>query len=450
MDKSLLLIDDDPNLLRVTSFQLEQAGYQVQCASDAAQGLEIFKQKSIDLILTDINMPGMTGLELIKTIRQNDPAVPVIVITAYGSLDNAIKTTQSGASDYLTKPFSIEALTFAIEKNLRIRHLDMENEELRRQLFDKYLPENIIGQSGAMKQVMSLIEKSARSDANVLILGESGTGKELVARAIHHLSKRRPARFIAVNCASIPRELMESELFGHTRGAFTGAVRDKTGKFEAAEGGTLFLDEIGDLDPDLQAKLLRVLQDREIQRIGENRNRPIDVRVLTATHRNLEKAIAAGRFRQDLYYRINVLPLTIPPLRQRREDIPLLVSHFIQKLERSRRIRITDEAMRKLVHCDWPGNVRELENLIERLSILYAGQPITAGQLPLSDPIVADSGGQLILPFPDEGIGLNEIEKKVIEEALKRNQYNQSRTAAFLKIPRHVLLYRIKKLKIGQ
>lgn len=445
MNKSLLLIDDDRNLLRVTSFQLEQAGYQVYCASAAAQGLEIFRQNSIDLILTDINMPDISGLELIKTVRQNDPDVPIIVITAYGTLDNAIKTIQSGASDYLTKPFSIEALNFAIEKNLRLRHLDMENEELRRQLFDKYLPENIIGQSAAMKQVMSLIEKSARSDANILILGESGTGKELVARAIHHLSKRRPARFIPVNCASIPRELMESELFGHRRGAFTGAVRDKIGKFEAANGGTLFLDEIGDLDADLQAKLLRVLQDREIQRIGENRTRPVDVRVLTATHRDLEKAVVAGRFRQDLYYRINVLPITIPPLRQRREDIPLLVSHFIHKLERSRRIRITDAAMRELVQYDWPGNVRELENLIERLSILHAGQQISAGQLPLPGLTSVKSDGQLILPFPDEGIGLEDLEKLILKEALKKNQYNQSNTAKFLQIPRHVLIYRIKK-----
>ena len=442
---TILLIDDDRSLLRVTEFQLKEAGFVVLSASDGNQGWRIFNTEEIDLVLTDINMPGMDGLELIRKIRKQDEQIPVIIMTAYGSLDNAIQSTQSGADDYLTKPFSFETLQFSINKALQLRAVNSENKRLKQEIADKYAPENIIGQSPSMKEIQGTIEKVSQSDATVLILGESGTGKELVARAIHYKSRRGTHPFIAVNCASIPENLMESELFGHAKGAFTGAIRDHEGKFEAANGGTLFLDEIGDLNPDLQAKLLRVLQEQEIQRVGENNVRKIDVRILAATHRDMEELVRQRSFREDLYYRLNVVPITVPPLRERKSDIPLLIHHFIQKLDATRRITLSAEAMDKLAQNNWPGNIRELENLIERFSILFAGQEIGPEQLPGQAEQSIVSEEVLNIPFPKEGISLEEIEKTVIAEALKRSDNNQTKAARFLRMPRHVLLYRIKK-----
>ncbi len=442
---TILLIDDDQSLLRVTEYQLKEADFTVVTASDGNRGWAQFNSEKVDLVLTDINMPGMDGLELIRKIRSQDENIPIIIMTAYGSLDNAIQSTQSGADDYLTKPFSFEALQFSINKALQLRAVNSENKRLKQEIADKYAPENIIGQSPPMKEIQSTIEKLSGSDATVLILGESGTGKELVARAIHYKSTRSAHPFIAVNCASIPENLMESELFGHAKGAFTGAIRDHEGKFEAANNGTLFLDEIGDLNLDLQAKLLRVLQEQEIQRVGENKVRKINVRILAATHRNMEELVRQRLFREDLYYRLNVVPMTVPPLRERKSDIPLLIHHFIQKLEPTRKITVSAAAMDKLVQNNWPGNIRELENLIERFSILFAGQEITAAQLPGQTQSGTVSEEVLTIPFPAEGIGLEEIEKTVILEALKRNENNQTRAARFLRMPRHVLLYRMKK-----
>jgi len=296
-----------------------------------------------------------------------------------------------------------------------------------------------------MKELQKTIEKLSSSDATVLILGESGTGKELVARAIHFKSLRKSKPFIAVNCASIPDSLMESELFGHVKGAFTGAIRDNEGKFEAANYGTLFLDEIGDLNLDLQAKLLRVLQEQEIQRVGENQVRKINVRILSATHRNIKELVNDGLFREDLYYRLNVIPLTIPPLRERKSDIPLLIRHFIQKLDPTRKITFSKAAMDKLVYSSWPGNIRELENLIERFSILYSGQEIGDFHLPGQPELNSVSEDVLTIPFPKEGVSLEDIEKTIITEVLKRTNNNKSQAAKFLSIPRHVLLYRMKK-----
>lgn len=442
---TILLIDDDQSLLRVTEYQLKENGFRVITASDGNSGWEKFCSQKTDLVLTDINMPDINGLELIRKIRSKDEIIPILIMTAYGSLDNVIQSTQSGADDYLTKPFSFETLHFSITKALKLRAVSTENKRLKEELADKYAPENIIGQSKPMKVVQDIIRKLANSDATALILGESGTGKELVARAIHYKSARHSKPFIAINCASIPESLMESELFGHVKGAFTGATRDKEGKFEAAHQGTLFLDEIGDLNLELQAKLLRVLQEHEIQRVGENRARKIDVRILAATHRNMEELVQQRMFREDLFYRLNVVPLTIPPLRQRKSDIPLLIHHFIQKLERDRKISVSAAAMEKLVQNPWPGNIRELQNLIERFSILYPGQEISEALLPGQPEQSALSEEMLTIPFPKEGVSLDEIEKMVISEALKRNAYNQSRAARFLKMPRHVLLYRMKK-----
>ncbi len=448
MKFTILLADDDTNLLRVTEYQLEDAGFNVLTASDGESAYNLYHSQSADLVLTDLNMPGMDGLELIKKIRITDTRTPIIVITAYGSIDNAIKSTQYGADDYITKPFSFEALKFSIDKNLQIKKISTENENLKQRLSDKYTPENMIGQSPGMKAVFEMVDKVSNSDANVIILGESGTGKELVARAIHNKSPRSGHPFVAVNCASIPHNLMESELFGHVRGAFTGAIKDTMGKFEAANRGTLFLDEIGDLDIDLQSKLLRVLQDREIQRIGDAQTRKIDVRILSATHRNLDDMVAGGEFRQDLFFRLNVVPLTIPPLRERKEDIPLLIHHFIQGLEPSKKITISDQAIKGLVNYQWPGNIRELENLMERFSILFPGKEIQTGQIPFIAKRYRSDENSITIPFTDDGIALDEIEKMIIIEALKRNDNNQTKTASFLKIPRHVLIYRIKKLNI--
>jgi len=442
---TILLIDDDKSLLRVTEFQLKEAGYTVHTATDGSKGWDLFNSEEVNLVLTDINMPGIDGLELIRNIRKQNEQIPIVIMTAYGSLDNAIQSTQSGADDYLTKPFSFETLQFSINKVLQLREVSTKNQRLVKELADKYAPENIIGQSPPMKEIQKTIEKLSGSDATVLILGESGTGKELVARAIHYKSQRCSNPFIAVNCASIPESLMESELFGHVKGAFTGAIRDNEGKFEAANHGTLFLDEIGDLNLDLQAKLLRVLQEQEIQRVGENKVRKIDVRILAATHQNLKELVQQRLFREDLFYRLNVVPITIPPLRQRKSDIPLLIHHFIQKLDGKRKISVSPAAMDKLVQDPWPGNIRELENLIERFSILHSGQVIGANQISGQTDQGTVSEDVLAIPFPKEGVSLEDIEKNVITEALKRNDSNQTKTAQFLRMPRHVLLYRMKK-----
>jgi two-component system NtrC family response regulator len=448
MNPFILLVDDDRSLLRVTEFQLQEAGYRVITAGNGPDGLKQLSAQKFDLLITDLNMPGMDGIALVQSARRQWPNLPIIVITAYGSVDNAIRATQSGINDYLTKPFSIEALRFVIDRNMHLQKLRDENQQLKKELYDRYAPENIIGQSSMIKNLLEIVDKAAASGATVLITGESGSGKELIARALHQKSARKNQPFIAINCAAIPENLMESELFGHLRGAFTGAIRDYAGKFELADGGTIFLDEIGDLPVEMQAKLLRVLQEHEIQRVGDARLRRIDVRVLAATNRNLQEILKQGRFREDLYYRLNVLPLHIPPLRQRREDIPILLHHFIRKMEPSRRITLSEKAMEALVNYDWPGNVRELENVVERMAILYPGKRIEAGLLPFHAQPLLFSGGQLVIPFPDAGIAYAELERRIILHALQINHFNQSKTADYLKIPRHILLYRMKKLDI--
>ncbi len=441
----ILLIDDDQSLIRVTEYQLKEDGFQVSVARDGKEGWKRFENEHPDLVISDINMPYLNGFELIQKIRKVDTHIPIIIMTAYGSLDNALQSTDSGADDYLTKPFSFQTLKFSIQKCLQLRDTSSENERLKRELYDKFAPENIIGQSEAMKNVMQTVAKLAASDSTVLIYGESGTGKELIARAIHSQSKRSRKPFIAVNCAAIPDNLVESELFGHAKGAFTGAVAETKGKFEAADQGTIFLDEIGDLNLDIQTKLLRVLQEREIGRVGESVVRKVDVRVIAATHRHLQEMVTAGTFRQDLFYRLNVIPLDLPPLRARKADIPLLAQHFVHKLEKERQFKFSAAALEQMVQYDWPGNIRELENLVERFSILNAGTEIQPDQLPWKSIDSSVRDGVLTLPFPEEGVSLEEIEKYVIQQALLKNRNNQTKTAHFLKMPRHTLIYRMKK-----
>ena len=444
----ILLIDDDLNLGKVIGYQLQQEGYQVDTALSGQEGLKLFKRNSYDVVISDIQMPDMNGIEVLQEVRRLDKQVVFLLITAYGSVENAVEACRIGADDYLTKPFGKEQLLFALQKAIRLRKLQMENRFLKEELTDKFTFKNMIAESGAMQEILRITHRVANSDASVLILGESGTGKELIARAIHYNSPRKDKPFVVINCPSIPANLLESELFGHVKGSFTGAIKDRMGKFEQADGGTIFLDEIGDLHEDLQAKLLRVLQEQEFERIGSEQPVKVDVRVIAATHQDLRQLIKEKKFREDLYYRLSVVPIQLPPLRERKEDIPFLVDFFLKKYGRGRKYSLEPAALQALMHYSWPGNVRELENLIERLVTLAEGDRITLKDIP--EFITHSETGEAVfgIQIPPEGIGLDEIEKKVIEKVLQMTAGNQSEAARLLKIPRHVLLYRMKKLGI--
>ena len=438
---NILLIDDDESLCTVVSHQLEKMGYRVTTANSGQAGLDAFHRKTFDLLLLDLQMPDMHGLEVLQRIRQEDEQVPIIIITAYGTIENAVDACRRGADDYLPKPFAKEQLRFTIEKVLRFKELERDNRLLRRELEEKFQFGSIVSKSKVMKTLLEIAGRAAGSDATVLITGESGTGKELLAKAIHHSSPRKDKPFIAVNCPSIPESLIESELFGHEKGAFTGAVKARPGKFELASGGTLFLDEVGDLKLDLQAKLLRVLQEHEIERIGGTTTIPVDVRILSATNQDLLELVREGRFRQDLYYRLNVIPLHIPPLRERREDIPLLAEHFVKKYAGEPK-KMTPGFLQMLMEYDWPGNVRELENVIQRAVVLCTGEELTRECLAFHDQPRA---------FPSTSgspTSLADVEREAIVAALESAHGNQTRAAELLNIPRHVLLYRMKKLNI--
>ncbi|MFQ5865352.1 MAG: sigma-54-dependent transcriptional regulator [bacterium] len=446
----ILLIDDDESLLQVTAHHLKQAGCQVTTAMNGEEGMEKFKDGSFEVVITDLALPKMNGIEVLKGVRRLNKEVAVIIITAFGTIENAIEACTLGADDYLTKPFSREQLRFVMEKALRLRNLKAENVQLKSELLEKYDFSNIVAKSGKMQEVLKMVGRVAESDATVLILGESGTGKELVARAIHYNSARKDRAFITVNCPSIPENLLESELFGHVRGAFTGATKDRRGKFEQAGGGTIFLDEIGDLKPELQAKLLRVLQEKEIERVGGDKPIKVDIRILAATNQDLEARVKAGAFREDLYYRLTVVPILIPPLRVRKEEIPYLIDHFLYKFAKGRRLQMSEKVMEALMAYDWPGNVRELENAVERAAILTTTEMITPDVLP---PQLRTTRGEImegnIIRIPDEGMALEQIERQCIKIALEKSNGNQSRAAKFLQIPRHILLYRMKKLGVG-
>ena len=445
---SLLLIDDDDSLRRVMEFSLTEAGHTVQTAASGEDGLRLFEKGAFDAVITDITMPGMSGMVVLAKVHQRVPAIPVIVITAYGTIESAVEAMKQGAFDYITKPFNRDELRLTLGKALKMRRLEQENVELRAEVTDRYCFENIIGSSGKMKEVLDLAGRVAASDANVLITGESGTGKELLAKGVHFNSPRASGPFVAVNCAAIPEALIESELFGHVKGSFTGAIRDKEGKFELADGGTLFLDEIGDLRIDLQAKILRALQEREIDRVGGGKPVSVDVRVIAATNKDIERAVKEGIFREDLYYRLNVITLLIPPLRERKEDIPLLVSHFLKKFNTAGDIHMDAAALETLTAYGWPGNVRELENVIERASVLRRGLLITREELP--EKLKKEKTGveDIILNLPEQGISLEELEKGLIIKALEKHKGNQTRAAEFLGITRPTLIYRMEKFRL--
>ena len=440
----ILVVDDEPAQRELVSGFLARHGFEVTTARDGAEALERFRREPVDLILTDQKMPGLSGLELTQAARAVNPEVAVVLMTAYGTIEHAVAAIKAGATDYLTKPLNLDELLHRLGQVRDHQRLLGENRELRAALQERHRVEGILGESGRMQEVLSLVRRVAASDATVLIRGESGTGKELIAKAIHYASRRAEGPLVRVNCAALPETLLESELFGHEKGAFTGAQATRRGRFELAHGGSLFLDEIGDLPPHLQVKLLRVLQEREIERVGSSRPIPVDVRLLAATHRDLEALVKAGGFREDLYYRINVVTLAVPPLRERREDIPLLLDHFLSKFARAngKTIRgLTREARDTLLRYDYPGNVRELENLMERAVVLTRDEVIGRADLPLSvRETEPESGEATGLPAAVEG-----LERRMIRDALARADGVQTRAAELLGISERVLRYKLRK-----
>jgi len=445
--KSVLVVDDEESFREVVRFHLEEAGYLVHTAPDGQQALEVFQRQPVPVVLSDLKMPAMDGLKLTVELLRRAPETLVIVITAFGSIERAVEAMRAGAFDFLPKPVNRDHLKLVVARAF-------EHAGLRRQVkaLEAERKSRLIYTSVAMEKVVKLAEKVARSDASVLIEGESGTGKELLARRIHELSDRASAPFVAVDCAAIPRDLMESDLFGHAKGAFTGASSTRIGRFREADGGTLFLDEIGELPLELQPKLLRALQQRTIDILGGEREVAVDVRVLAATNRDLAEEVENSRFRRDLFHRLNVVTLRIPPLRERPEDIPVLLGHFLKKFAPDRKLHPAAELHEVLRGHRWPGNVRELENLAQRIVLLAEDERLGPELLP--EPLggtgaVNDSAaGGIHVEIPPQGASLEQVERQIILRALQLNDYNQSRAARFLRIPRHVLLYRMRKFGI--
>ena len=445
MKKRVLVVEDEEKLRRVVELQLASAGFEVDKAATAEEGVKVVDRA--DLVLTDLRLPNMDGLGLLALIRRQNAQVPVVVMTAYGSIETAVECMKAGATDFLLKPFSLDHLMQVVHKALEVRALRDENRQLKEELGRRYEYDNIIGRSEPMQEIFATIERVAPTRATVLLAGESGVGKDLIARAIHFHSPRRDRPLVKINCTAIPENLMESELFGYEKGAFTGAVTSKPGKFEQADTGTVFLDEIGDVPGPIQVKLLRILQEREFERLGSNVTRHTDVRVIAATNQDLRAALEQGTFREDLYYRLNVVPLNIPPLRERKQDIPFLANHFIRKLAAdsgSAVESITDAAMERLMAYHWPGNVRELENVIERSLVLCRGSQLDAGDVRLeSAPRPRSQNGQHFLP---EGLTLDQYEQELIREALRRADGNKSHAARLLGLTRNALRYRLTQM----
>jgi two-component system, NtrC family, response regulator len=453
--ETILVVDDEKNYLLVLSAVLEDEGYEVLTAQGGHEALEIQKSSDLDLILTDMKMPAMDGIELLENVKALDPDLPVIMMTAHGTIDKAVEAMQKGAYSYILKPFDNERLTIYVKKAVALFQVVKENRRLRETVESQYRFGNIIGKSKPIRDVFETIRKVAPSNATVLIEGESGTGKEMVAKSIHFNSPRRNKPFIAVNCSALAENLLESELFGHEKGAFTGAVARKKGRFELADTGTLFLDEIGELSQNLQVKLLRVLQEKTFELVGGTRSITADIRVIAATNKNLREEMISGRFREDLFYRLNVVRIVLPPLKQRREDIRMLVNHFIEKYASERKVDVPvkgvdQEVDRLFFDYSWPGNVRELENLIERVMILCPNDTIQVSDLP------TDFRDNVHNALHLEGIPsdatlydtLATIEKAMIERALKMTDNVQAHAAALLGIGKSGLNQKIKKYNL--
>jgi DNA-binding NtrC family response regulator len=445
MKKRILVVDDEDKLRRVIELHLISAGYEVDKARSAEEAVKLVDRA--DMVITDLRLPSMDGLQLLSLIRRQNAHAPVVVMTAFGTVENAVEAMKSGATDFLLKPFSLDHLTAVVQKALEVRALRDENRDLKEELGRRYDFENIKGRSVAMQEIFSTLTRVAPTRSTVLLAGESGVGKDLIARAIHFHSPRRDRPFVKINCTALPENLMESELFGYEKGAFTGAAQSKPGKFEQADTGTVLLDEIGDVPASIQVKLLRVLQEREFERLGSNKTMHIDVRVIAATNQDLRAALEQGTFREDLYYRLNVVPISIPPLRARREDIPFLAEHFVKTLSRENNCSvnsITEAAIKKLTEYHWPGNVRELQNVIERSLVLCAADTLDAADIKLETaPRGRAHTGDHLLP---DGVTLDEYEQSIIREALQRAGGNKSQAARLLGLTRNALRYRLTQM----
>jgi DNA-binding NtrC family response regulator len=446
--RTILVVDDDESVRVVVQMQLEEAGYQVLTAPNAKEGLSLADEYSPSLVITDLKMPGESGMDVLRNIRAEHPETAVVMITAFGTIQTAVEAMKSGAYDYVTKPIDFDELVLIVNRALEHQQLVEEVRTLRCALDEKYGFQSIIGHSRILIRVLETASRVAQRDSTVLINGETGTGKELLARAIHQNSRRKQRPFITINCGAIPKDLLESELFGHTRGSFTGAVGPKKGKIEMAHGGTLFLDEIGEMPLELQVKLLRLIQNGEIEKVGATEVTQVDVRIIAATHRNLEALTEDGTFREDLYYRLAVVPLTMPPLRERSEDIPELLEHLFLKARQKHdlpKLRLPSALTPYFSGYRWPGNVRQLENVVERLIVLSTGDEIGFQELP--DFLQHQSVGLEAIQFelPPHGISLEAIEKELILKALQKFEWNQTQAAKYLDISRRTLRYRMEK-----
>ncbi len=451
---NLLITEDETRMREVIMMLLSDLQLNIFEARDGQEAIEIFDSETIHLVITDLKLPKVGGMAVLNHIKEVNPEVPVIIITAFGSIDNAVEAIRLGAFDYVTKPFTEDKLRSCVEKAMQISRLTSEVEYLRKEIEGKYTFDNIIGNSSEICEILRLAGEVSRTDTTVLITGESGTGKELMSRATHLNSQRSKGPFLPVNCAAIPATLLEAELFGYERGAFTGAHQQKKGKFELAAGGTLFLDEIGDMELDVQAKFLRVLESKSFERLGGSKTMQTDVRIITATNKDLEEMVRDGQFREDLYYRINVFPIRIPPLRERRDDIPLLSQYFIKEFSLAfgrRTPTMSDKVLEMLCNHPWKGNIRELRNVLERAMILAKGDKITSRHIILHEmqgkPLAELDLDQIVtLLLRDHRVGLEELEKKYIQYAMEVSKNNVSRAARLLSLSRATLRYRLDKL----
>jgi two-component system response regulator AtoC len=448
--RRILVVDDEPKMRRILELLLKEMGHEVVLAANGREALKHAQEKQLDLVMTDLRMPGMDGITLLTALREQGVEAPVIILTAHGTIESAVTAMKNGAYDYILRPFDVTAVEMVVKRALALDRITRENQFLREEV-EKGWGE-FIGRSAAMQQQYDLIRQVAKSEMNVLILGESGTGKELAARAIHRASPRHQALFVPINCAAIPHDLLESELFGHSKGAFTGAQQDRVGKFERADGGTIFLDEVAELPTALQAKLLRVLQEREIERVGSNRSIPIDIRVIAATNQDVQQALRNGTLREDLFYRLNVFTITMPPLRQRLDDVPLLVEYFLEKhgvKSEQRHPAITPAALVCLQNYAWPGNVRELQNVMERALVLSRGALIEVSHLPLEISATAAPTSAHTAETPSQQLALppaiERLERTFLSQALQQTEGNRTKAARLLEISERALWYKLKK-----
>ena len=456
-EKHVLIVEDEAPLREATAQRLSDQGFAVVQAGTGEQALERLAEFAFDVVVTDLRLPGVDGTQVLQAAVERYPEIIGIVVTGFGTVKGAVEAIKVGAADFITKPFQFDELLHVLSSALEQRRLKSENAYLRSQLRERYRFEGLVGRSRVMRELFQLLETVAPTNSTILITGETGTGKELVARAIHHNSPRRAHRLSALNCGAIPETLLETELFGHVRGAFTGAVESRPGRLEKAHKGTLFLDEVGTMSPALQAKLLRVLQERELERVGDTRLIKIDVRVIAATNTDLTERVAHGTFREDLFYRLNVIPVPLPPLRSRREDIPLLTQHFLRKIggelvPARPQVGLSQEAMRHMMAYEWPGNIRQLENVIERsLAFSQDRSQIDLDDLPPEIQAATDPAVEVHVAFPDEGMCfedyVHDVERELIRQALKKSDGNKRRAADLLQLKRTTLIEKMKRLR---